>query len=164
MTREIQKAIGKHVVLKNHPYVIENVSLLKWSMSEQDVVSINKSGYFYEYEVKISRQDFLKDKKKKKWSWYEEKLFDRLPNYFTYVCPAELIKLEEIPRFAGLFYYYKETDSIKEIKRPSLNHKVKPDLNKLIAKSLLVYSQRTFLGDCLMTYLNKEIKKRKNND
>jgi len=162
MTKNIQKALGKYVVLKNHPYVIENVSLLRFGMSEQDLVSINKSGFFYEYEVKVSRQDFLKDKKKKKWEFYDLKMNERLPNYLTYVCPENLIKEDEIPPFAGLLYYIEESDKIKEIKRPSAVHREKHDLDRIIKKSLLVYSQRTFLGHCLMTYLNKEIKKNQN--
>lgn len=60
-TKEIQQAICKHQVLKYHPIVCENISP---NMYEHDVLSVSKSGYTYEFEVKISRQDFLKDAKK----------------------------------------------------------------------------------------------------
>lgn len=48
------------------------------------------------YEIKVSRQDFLRDDK-----WHEY-----LPtcNHFYFVCPFNLIQLEELPPGVGLLY------------------------------------------------------------
>jgi hypothetical protein len=84
--------------------------------SECDVAHISKAGYFTEYEVKVSRSDFLADKHKvvKRQigrSWRSEKLnkhtlleqADALgPSRFFYVVPCGLIEPEEVPEWAGL--------------------------------------------------------------
>ena len=44
-------------------------------MQECDVISISKSNYIYEYEVKISRSDFKADFKKPKHTLINEKKF-----------------------------------------------------------------------------------------
>ena len=62
-TQEVQKEMGKYLVMKHHCPVCENVSGLM-TRGEMDIVSMTKSGLFHEFEIKISRSDFLADKKK----------------------------------------------------------------------------------------------------
>lgn len=94
---------------------------------ECDVLAITKSGYSVEYEIKLSRSDFLADASK---SWYEHngrryrksdlrfingeptEVFkhDLLkegkgPNRFVYVMPRGLVELEEIPDHAGVVFF-----------------------------------------------------------
>ena len=69
-TREIQALICQSETLKfNIP--CENVKYL-FSDWEIDVLSLNKSNYLTEFEVKISRSDFKADAKKKKWVFYQK--------------------------------------------------------------------------------------------
>lgn len=152
-TKEIQKLLGFNLILKNHQCVAENISYLLGH--EVDVMSLF-GGFLYEYEVKISKSDFQADKKKKKFKLFtEQKLkikFNRTktPNYFSYVCPENLINIEEVPIYAGLYYII--NNEIKEIKKPVKLHSHKQDLNKIEKKLLRVYQERHFLGCCLMTY------------
>ncbi len=104
-------------------------------LSECDVISISKSDYIYEYEIKISRADYKKDFIKEKHthiinekSTYKRKgkgdIFYYLPNYFNFVTPRGLISVEEIPEYAGLIYI-NEDSSFEIIKKPKLLHNVK---------------------------------------
>jgi hypothetical protein len=85
-------------------YFMENLNVYSW---ESDVLKITKSGYAYEFEIKISRTDFKNDfkHKKKKHTLLENKeSSSKIPNYFYYVVPEGLVGEEEIPEYAGLIY------------------------------------------------------------
>lgn len=56
------------------------------------------------YEVKVNRQDFLRDDK---WPGYRQYC-----HRFYFACPAGLIKPEELPEDVGLIYYNPEKDCI----------------------------------------------------
>jgi len=153
-TKEIQNELGKYCILKGHFPVAENIKYLisDW---ELDVISMTKSEYLWEYEVKISLNDFRADKRKlRKHEWYSSVIKRYIPNYFVYCCPNGLIPPNELPEYAGL--YYVSEDKIKEIIKPKLLHKTKFDKQVLMEKCLRVYQERHFLGCCLMTYKNKE--------
>lgn len=162
-------------VMKSHWLVIENFS--PFHKYEYDIFSVNRGGMFYEFEVKISRSDFLKPKEKLKHLEYQHSLevnkgeivyvdaekeisnWRKVPNYFSYVCPPGLIDIKEIPQFAGLFYC---TESgIEPIREPTRIHGDKWDAAKIYDKVIRTYSQRSFLdGNTLMTFENREIKKK----
>lgn len=159
MTKTIQKAICKEEVLKGN-LPCENISIGLFN-SEIDILSILKSGYVVEYEVKISRSDFKADLKKSKWKWWEMKFEDKMPNYFYYVCPSGLISKDEIQDFAGLIYF--NCGEIDVIKKAKILHRYKHDILTILTKFCRVKSEREYLGNCLMTYRNnerKEINKR----
>ena len=109
--RKIQQILRNHFMSPNSmKYRIENLSVYAW---ESDSLSITKSGYVYECEIKISRADFFNDKKKeRKHQILEgtyvlkeyEKAYPMRPNYFYYVVPEGLVKPEEIPPYSGLIY------------------------------------------------------------
>jgi hypothetical protein len=123
-------------------YFINNLYVFDW---ESDKLLKTRSGYYYEFEIKISKSDFKNDFKNKKDKhiilegdyktnkyipsyyetidkypdddWYKKYLIDRLeknphyivenhkrPNYFYYVCPENLINIEDVPKYAGLIY------------------------------------------------------------
>lgn len=50
-----------HVVVLPNPTPASFPRIVRW---ESDLVSINRSGFFNEYEIKISRSDYLRDQKK----------------------------------------------------------------------------------------------------
>lgn len=151
-TKRIQKLIGKMQVLKFHSPVAENIKYMI-SDFELDVISVSKSGMLYEFEVKISRGDFKADKKKRKHDIYKAYL-DRSPNYFSYVCPKDLIKLSEIGSGVGL--YYVDGEDIIEVQTPKRRHKIIHDRIKILEKICRVTSERHFLGGCRLSFENKE--------
>lgn len=156
MTEEIIKALGKRQVLRNHTPVVANVTtMFDW---EVDLFSVNQSGMTYEFEVKISRSDFLRDKKKRKWGMLDWKPKAKLPNYFSYACPVGLINVEEIPSYCGLFYY--EDGKIIEVRKPTSLHTEIKDFEEINFKIARMYSQREYLGRTLISHLNKEIRER----
>lgn len=161
--KEIQKIVGKDRLLAGHRFVAENISYVV--AHEMDVMSISRR-MLYEYEVKISRSDFLADKKKRKFKNFgiaDNAFYTSLhmPNYFSYVCPNEMIEKSEIPDYAGLFYIVH--DELYEIKAPIKLHNIKRDLDFIQKKLLTVYTERNFLGKCLMTYKNDQAKNAFNN-
>lgn len=158
LTNKIQLAIGRMQVLKYHSPVCENVGLLSLSI-EMDVVSISKSSMVYEFEVKVSRSDFKADAKKRKWEHYDEPSNQRIaPNYFSYVCPKDLIQISEIPKYAGLYYYL--DGEILQIRKPKRMHKVECNKREALEKISRITSERHFLGCARLTYENNLIKKR----
>ena len=159
MTSTIQKAICKHEVLKFNA-VCENVKYL-FSSWEYDVLSLNKSGNITEFEVKISRGDFLADKKKRKFKYYESKVERLMPNRFYYVCPAFMISTNEIPSYAGLIWYDKDGDLVV-IKKAPLIHKLKHNRQMIESKIIRLKCERMYLGSARMTYENNLIKERSN--
>lgn len=101
--QSIQKALRYKILSPSSvKYFTENLNVYDW---ESDVLKITKSGYAYEFEIKISRADFKNDfkHKKKKHNLLEQKE-GNIPNYFYYVVPTDLIKEDEIPEYAGLIY------------------------------------------------------------
>lgn len=160
-TKEIQILIGKDRVLAGHICVCENVKYLL-TAREMDVISV-KSDNLWEYEVKISRSDFMADKKKNKNSFngINGPLVAKWnPNYFYYVCPDGLISVDEIPPFAGL-YYATET-GVSLIKKAVYYNDFEHNIDDIKRTVLRIHQERIFLGACLMTYKNKEAVKRYN--
>ena len=119
-------------------YFTENLNVFDW---ESDVIKFTKSGYVYEFEIKISKADFKNDfkHKKKKHILLEDSNNEvkNRPNYFYYVVPDGLISVEDIPEYAGLLYINSITvgngapyhQFIEVKKAPSL-HKNKFDFEK----------------------------------
>lgn len=157
MTKDIIKALGKRQVLRDHTPVVANITtMFDW---EVDLFSVNKGGMTYEFEVKISRADFLRDKKKKKWEMFKWKPKEKLPNYVSFACPEGLIKINEIPKACGLYYYH--NGEITEVRAPRQIHDVKKNSYDINFKIARMYSQREFLDGCtLLGHLNKEIRQR----
>lgn len=104
----IQKALRHNFLNPNSvKYFTENLNIYNW---ESDTIKFTKSGYVYEFEIKISKADFKNDfkNKKKKHSLLEDKNNENKdrPNYFYYVVPDGLINIEDIPEYAGLLYVH----------------------------------------------------------
>lgn len=101
--------------------IVPNVS---WGLvnHECDLLSMSKSGYLTEIELKVSKSDLMNDFKKSH-THYDKKI-----KYFYYAVPEELkaVALEVIPKEAGLIIAYKarnghiKADAIKSpIARPA---------------------------------------------
>jgi hypothetical protein len=81
-----------------------------YGKNECDMFSITGSDYVVEYEIKISRSDYLADFKKQdrdnlKHETLSKGVGHKCPNRFFYVVPKDLIKLSECPKYAGLIYF-----------------------------------------------------------
>jgi len=153
LTKEIQQAVCKQEIEKGN-IVSENFNYM--FAGEMDVISYKKSGYINEYETKISRGDYKADAAKKKWHSYINKQYQYLPNYFSYVCPTNMIKVEElIYDWMGLYYFCAETKKITEVKKPKIIHKEKKEPIGLLTKISTQNNWKHYFGSCALTIKNK---------
>ena len=108
--------------------------------NEADLFAIRKSGLCDEFEVKVSRSDFLVDAKKRvmhrqckygEWDW-EQKGLEFAPytkskrealsdgdmdvNYFWYVVKDGICEASEVPEFAGLIVVPTEESRVSRLK------------------------------------------------
>ena len=122
----IQRKLNSFFAESTKKYVVENLFVFEW---ESDKLIITRSGYAYEFEVKISKSDFKADfKKEDKHTILEGKKeflpsYDKVlgiwkglqadnyrtsrfkkPNYFYYAVPEGLIDVNDVPEYAGLIY------------------------------------------------------------
>lgn len=142
---DIQNKLHHAYPFINHDGGCPNVYVYSW---ESDMLSITKAGFVHECEIKVTKSDFNADSKKVekhcvlKNGWRElhewelrhkEKIpawgnphlnstgkIDMIrPNYFWYVCPADMVKVENVPEYAGLIYINDShwLDIIKQAKR-----------------------------------------------
>ncbi len=131
-SKNIEAALMMNLYLKGHSPISTHYSDM--GLQECDVISISKSDFIYEYEVKISRADFKKDFLKEKHKLIVEKKFIKesplheiwflVPNYFYFVVPENLVSLEEIPEYAGLIYF-NDKQEFDIIKKAPIIHKTK---------------------------------------
>lgn len=148
--KKAQLILENHFLSKNtKQYEITNLYVFNW---ESDYLTITKSGYVYEVEIKISRADFFNDFKHKeeKHILLESNVLHDLhpndcPNYFYYAVPEGLITEEEVPEYAGLIYL--KSWGVKIVKdAPKINqNKVDIENLKLIDKfywNMLTWKRR----------------------
>ncbi len=95
--------------------------------NECDLFRITQSDYVFEYEIKISRADFFADFKKKTFGTLKHDdlkagVGGYVPNRFFFVVPEGLVKISEVPPYAGLIYY---GSSLTQVKTAKLLHKNK---------------------------------------
>jgi len=105
--------------------IVPNISWGIANLHECDLLVLSKSNYATEVEIKISKSDLMKDKKKKHGHWH---------NHITrlyYAVPNKLVDtaLTEIPSRAGLISCKKAPNGslyakkVKECKRNMKSHK-----------------------------------------
>ena len=140
----IQNALNHFFAYNSVKYNVDGLYIFDW---ESDKLLETRSGYIYEFEIKISRADFKNDFKHKKdkhiilageerygdkylpkyyefleanrkvSNWCEQNFLKsaendphylvgghKRPNYFYYTVPTDLVKVEEVPDYAGLIY------------------------------------------------------------
>jgi hypothetical protein len=86
------------------PIVVERKRDLLNLYTESDFVVATMAGQVYEFEIKVSRRDFLKDADKLRNRIYSDDPSirpGRKPNRFWYVTSAGIVGIEDIPSFAG---------------------------------------------------------------
>lgn len=128
-SNNIESALCMYLYEKSHSPITTRFTGM--GLQECDVISISKSNYIYEYEIKISRSDFKKDILKQKHKFILNEKYTKVskgetvylvPNYFSYITPKGLVNIDEVPDYAGLIYQ-NEDMTFEVIKKPKLIHK-----------------------------------------
>lgn len=103
-TIDIEIAMMEHLDYKTN-VIVPNISWPMDGLHECDLLSLSKTGYATEIEIKVSKADLLKDKEKR------HRHNDILITYFYFAVPEILedFALENIPKDAGLFVIRLET-------------------------------------------------------
>jgi len=99
---QIQDLLFRWLNGRGQRWVCPNTNIFGW---EADLVAISEAGRAIEYEIKVSRSDFKADNKGHHKIRKHQNLQFRTPNCpnsFYYAVPAGLIKVEEVPEYAGL--------------------------------------------------------------
>lgn len=129
--------------------IMPNVYVGNWN--ECDALLVLKSGYIHEVEMKISISDYKADFRKcnsymKELSQYgyttniNMKKHDLLasgnglPNKFSFLVPDGMVGIDDVPEYAGLYYFKRyrgQVGIITEIRSPRLLHKNKMSSDKL---------------------------------
>lgn len=170
--KDIERALERKY--QNALYTVPNVYFFGW---ESDFLVVQQSGLIFEVESKISRADYfndfnkaekhrlLKDKTDISYKGSDYEVIEQpantrnLPNRFYYACPTNLIKVEEIPEYAGLFYV-DENGAVTEVKKAPILHKDKIEYSKkLITKFYYGYlDAKRLKQDTVIQDLNKQIR------
>lgn len=132
---DIIKRLKWHVDSNKHPFQFANVFMFGW---ECDYLAISTGGETREFEIKISRADFLVDAKKHKHSTGNG------ANYFYYVVPSGLLTPSEIDKRYGLIYMTDE-GTLLTMRRPRQIHSNKFDQWKEVASKMFWRWQRMWM-------------------
>lgn len=124
--------------MSNIKYKVDNIFVFNW---ESDLFIQRTNGYCTEYEVKVTKEDFKQDFKKKKHELFSSvksgEIKEKCPNKFYYAVPENLISISDVPEYAGLIYVTKH--SLKEIKRAPFLHKQVYELEKDLCHKFYYY-------------------------
>lgn len=104
--RDMQNIVVAHAHVRTDLAIVPNCTVYG---HESDVLRLTAGGHVWEYEVKITRADFLVDSKKHRHvklsntsRWYPTGAGDRAPQRFYYVAPTGVIAVSDLPAYAGL--------------------------------------------------------------
>lgn len=113
----------------NCRYKIGNIYLFG---GESDfMVQKQSSQYIYEYEIKISRSDFLADFKKiDRHRILQDVTKTWKANRFYYVVPDGLISSNEVPKYTGLIYI--TDNNVLTVKQAPLLHQTKNKIEAIL--------------------------------
>lgn len=153
----IQTVICKSEIQKGN-YACESVKFI-YEDWEIDVLSFNERGYSTDFEVKVSRGDFAKDKTKKKHPFYLKG--EKCPNYLYYVCPEGVLATKDVMSLSekyGLIYIH-ENGKMSIVKKAQLLHRDKCNPFQLMRKFLSLYQERKFFGITLSSIRMNKSKK-----
>lgn len=113
-TPEVEIAVARWLCGSGRRIVVPNVSwgLLRY---EADLLTLTKSGYAWEVEIKISRGDLLRDKKKQ-FNHNSDKV-----RLLWFAIPEKLeSSIPDIPKRAGVLIVYR-SGIVAEMRQPEVN-------------------------------------------
>lgn len=111
---------------RKFPWQLANSFIYDW---ECDFWTMTTGGTTREFEIKISRADYLIDAKKEKHSSTEG------ANYFYYVVPDGLITAKEVDKRYGLIYIT-DSEYLKIIRKPTRLNENPFDKWKILANKM----------------------------
>lgn len=114
---DIEIAIAECYGIRAH-LIIPNVSWGLWLGHECDLLLLTNSGYAWEFEIKVSKQDLIRDKFK------GHNHFSPKIKYLYFAIPEHLEnEIEHIPERAGIIVVTKENEDYycNVIRRPTKN-------------------------------------------
>lgn len=132
--------------LSNRNDLLVLTTNLNWELAfEADVLFISKNLKIIEFEIKTSRSDFFKDKKKIRNEILKYDFLDgfksfipyyqsKRPNQFFYVCPHGLVSKKEIPNNYGLIEVLSNGQVVMS-KRAKILHTNKTDVDFCLSVS-----------------------------
>lgn len=119
---DISTAImGFFLYEKKHNFAVPR---LMFGDAESDVITVNRTGYIHEIEIKISKSDYKVDSSKSKWKFHEKFKDSKIhkqnrrcvvPNYFWYSFPEGLIEDSEIPDKFGILHIKDNKTGLKVV-------------------------------------------------
>lgn len=121
--------------------VVPNYTPTGWF--ECDVYGVTAAMHAVEFEIKVSRSDFLQDKEKTRGFWDQHKTkhdilsenSEKGPRRFYFVVPEGLLKPEdEIPSFAGLIEVRNLQHAPRVVRKAVVRTKARPVTSAAIAK------------------------------
>lgn len=166
-SKEITAILGRQLFESGHSPICANFQTI--AMNECDIISVNSGGNLCEFEIKVSASDFKADfKKVAKHHMLEHGPYVKVSkkgevthlgcSYFTYVCPACLIREDQVPKYAGLIWIHADGRIDHKIKAPQLHkHRADASIIKKIAHNL---TQKALFGISHMTMVQRENKER----
>jgi len=83
------------------PVAVANKMSFLNMFCDADFVTVSMAGIVTEFEIKVSRSDFHRDRKKLRHAIYSGERRGRRPNRFWYVTAPDIITAEDLPAFAG---------------------------------------------------------------
>jgi hypothetical protein len=116
---EIELAIARWFGIRTH-VMVPNLS---WGFLnyECDIAVLSANNYLYEIEIKISKQDLLRDKAKQKWRTQNQSKIRKL----WFAIPTKLMDaIIHIPVDAGILVV-NQNGSVTQIRKPITNLQVK---------------------------------------
>lgn len=127
-----------HAYITTHCHIERDLVLthyfhLDW---EADIFVIDPQGISHEIEIKFSRADFYNDFKKaylhpatgeKFYKHDKIKVGDYVGNYFSFLVPMGMLKVEEVPEHCGLIEFYHDSChwemNFRLLRPPALLHR-----------------------------------------
>lgn len=153
-SKDILKPVQRYFYEKGN--ILQVAGYCGMGVFNPDIFIVTKSLLAIDIEIKVSRSDFKADFKKEIKHLYLKQGISKQA-YFYYAVPHGLIRLDEVPRYAGLIYV--NGNKVEVIKKaPRLhNKKLEPSDIISIANSL---SAKCIFGESYMSTRNKEIRER----
>jgi hypothetical protein len=138
---KVQRAMFKPLADRGYSHVTPNVHLYGW---ESDVVAITSSGYLVEYEIKLSRSDFQRDRRKSRhaalmkcYKGSKGKRSGSVPSRFLYATTPGLVSPNDLPEYAGLTYVSPDGLDKQESAPRLTKSKARKSHRTTLAKSLM---------------------------
>lgn len=152
-SKDILKPVQRYFYEKGN--ILQIAGYCGMGVFNPDIFIITKSLLAIDVEIKVSKSDFKADFKKGVKHLYLKNGISKQA-YFYYAVPFGLIKLEEIPKYAGLIYV--DGNRVEVIKKAPRLHNKKIEISDIISISNSL-SAKCIFGESYMGMKRKERKK-----